>query len=372
MFSFGMAIFHKLGSKPTPSPLARSLGMYAIASILWIVGSTPLTTWINHHPGLAYLDTLKELIWLGVSCGWFLRIASSSTKVDLVPTGAIAIPTSAQPVAASALNTPAARPISPQAIDPEVYRDVQRALKSQEFRLCYQPIVALNSEQIVGFEALIRWAHPSQGELSPAVFMPVIEESDLVDELGEWVLLTACQQFEAWRQRYPKAASLMVSVNLSGRQFRQADLPQKVQRILQQTQLPSRCLKLEITETTVMENPERATQMLKQLHDMGLKLSIDDFGTGYSSLSYLYRFPVDILKIDRSFINHIDSDGEQVELVRTIAVLAWNLGLDTIAEGIENTMQLSQLRALQCTYGQGYLFSKPLEVDAVEAVLNKL
>lgn len=244
------------------------------------------------------------------------------------------------------------------------YADLQNALDNQEFMLRYQPILSLGTGRLVGFEALVRWNHPQHGELPPKDFLPIIEPTHLMFQFGWWVMEEACQQLRRWQLHDPSARSLIISVNLSPQQFKQSDLIEQVQFILSKTGLPCTNLKLEVTETMLMENADTAAEMLQRLHDMGVKLAIDDFGTGYSSLGYLYRFPVDMIKIDRSFITNIDRSGEQVELVRTIMTLAWNLGLEAVAEGIETSLQLSQLRALGCQYAQGYLFSKPLTADA--------
>lgn len=241
--------------------------------------------------------------------------------------------------------------------------DLRHAIEREEFRIHYQPIVSLRSGRIAGFEALARWYHPQRGLISPAEFIPVAEETGLIIPIGFWVLREACRQMRSWQIQFPRNLSLIISVNLSGRQFSQPNLVEQINQILLETQLDPHCLKLEITESVVMGNAESAIALLAQLKKLGIHLSIDDFGTGYSSLSYLHRFPIDTLKIDRSFINRIDTDGEQLEIVRTIVTLAWNLGLDVIAEGVETAKQLAQLKSLQCEYGQGYFFSRPLDSE---------
>jgi EAL domain-containing protein (putative c-di-GMP-specific phosphodiesterase class I) len=255
-------------------------------------------------------------------------------------------------------------------VDAIQVEDLKRAIAQQEFVLHYQPIVFLNSNRTVGFEALVRWQHPEKGLIMPGDFIPLAESSGLILPLGAWVLEEACQQMVTWRQQFPEMPSLMISVNLSIKQFNQPDLVTQIAAVLEKTGLPPQYLKLEITETAIMQDAEAAIAMLTKLHQMGVKLSIDDFGTGYSSLSYLYYFPVDSLKVDRSFISRIDQDGEQVELVRTVLTLAWNLGLDTIAEGIETYTQLSQLKALQCEYGQGYFFNQSLPAEKIQTLLQ--
>jgi EAL domain-containing protein (putative c-di-GMP-specific phosphodiesterase class I) len=183
------------------------------------------------------------------------------------------------------------------------------------------------------------------------------------------VLQKACQQLRQWQVDFPEQSGLTMSVNLSVKQFAQPDLVAQVRQTLQENGLKPRDLRLEITESALMENPEMAAQMLAELQQLGVNISLDDFGTGYSSLSYLHRFPIDTLKIDRSFVQHVDEAGEQLEIVRTIITLAWNLGIDAVAEGVETTKHLNQLRLLRCDYGQGYFFAKPLMPELASALL---
>jgi diguanylate cyclase (GGDEF)-like protein len=249
--------------------------------------------------------------------------------------------------------------------------DLRRALERQEFRVCYQPIVALDTGHIAGFEALVRWQHPSRGFISPAEFISVAEDTNLIIPLGLWVLNEACRQMVRWQWQSPANKLLTLSVNLSGKQFSQLDLVERIEGILEETGLDPRRLKLEITESVVMENAESAIAMLVRLKALGVQLSIDDFGTGYSSLSYLHRFPIDTLKIDRSFVNLMNEGADSSEIVRTIRTLAGNMGMDVVAEGIETLGQLNGLIELKCEYGQGYLFSKPVEAEAAGALLAK-
>lgn len=246
---------------------------------------------------------------------------------------------------------------------------LRMALERQEFMVYYQSIVDLKTFKISGFEALIRWNHPEKGFISPAHFIPLAEETGLIVEIGEWVLREACQQMERWQKIFPSDPPLFVSVNLSSKQFVQSDLIQRVTQIISETQINPEGLKLEITESAVMDDVETATQMLKNLRALGIKLSIDDFGTGYSSLSYLHRFPIDTLKVDRSFVVSMSEDSENVEIVRTIVSLAQNLGMNVIAEGVETKEQLAALRKLGCENGQGYLFSKPVDAKAAENLI---
>ena len=242
--------------------------------------------------------------------------------------------------------------------------DMRRAIERQEFRAYYQPIMHLETGKVAGFEALARWEHPERGLVSPTEFIPVAEETGLIVPIGLWMLEEACRQMHEWHWQSPANKLLTISVNLSGKQLMQPDLIEQIEQILRRTGIEPRCLKLEITESVVMENAEVVTIMLNQLRALNIRLSIDDFGTGYSSLSYLHRFPVDTLKIDRSFISRMGPDNENNEIVRTIAKLAQNLGMEIVAEGIETEEQLRQLSLLACEYGQGYLFSHPLSGEA--------
>ncbi|NHC34364.1 putative bifunctional diguanylate cyclase/phosphodiesterase [Scytonema millei] len=249
--------------------------------------------------------------------------------------------------------------------------DLRRGLERREFQLYYQPIVSLKTSAITGFEALIRWQHPQRGLVSPAEFIPVAEETGLIVPIGWWVLREACRQLSAWKIQFPEYQSLVMSINLSAKQFTQTNLVEEITEILRETDVPAKSLKLEITESVIMDNAEIATTMLFQLQSLGIQLSIDDFGTGYSSLAYLYRFPTHTLKIDRSFINKIDIDSEQFEIVRTIVTLAANLGMDVVAEGVETLKHLAQLKALNCGSGQGYLFSKPVDSQMAAKLLQE-
>ena len=245
----------------------------------------------------------------------------------------------------------------------------QSASFSHSFILHYQPIICFSTGRINGFEALVRLSHPVRGLVSPVDFIPIAEETGLIIPLGAWVLREACRQMRLWQQEFPELAPLTMSVNLSGRQFSKPNLAEQIQQILQETELAAPSLKLEITESVVMENAADATASLEQLSNSGIQLSIDDFGTGYSSLSYLHRFPLNTLKIDRSFVSRMDAEGENSEIVQTIITLAHNLGLDVIAEGVETADQMEQLRSLGCEAGQGFFFSKPLDSDSARALI---
>jgi len=234
---------------------------------------------------------------------------------------------------------------------------LRHALERNEFVLHYQPQMDLASGRMVGVEALLRWQPPGTTAISPADFIPIAEESGLIVPIGEWVLRTACAQHVAWKETgFPE---VRMAVNLSARQFRQKGLEQMIARVLQETGCKATCLELEITESVIMDDPESATETLKKLSDMGVQLSIDDFGTGYSSLSYLKRFPIHLLKIDRSFVSDITTDPDDAAIVKGIIALAQSMKLKIIAEGVETTEQLEFLRKQQCDYMQGYYFSKP-------------
>jgi diguanylate cyclase (GGDEF)-like protein/PAS domain S-box-containing protein len=249
--------------------------------------------------------------------------------------------------------------------------DLRRAVERREFRVFYQPIVSLTNGRITGFEALARWQHPARGLVSPDEFIPVAEETGLIVAVGQQVLEEACRRMSAWHKLSPLHAGLKLSVNLSGRQFAQPDLFECIERVVSATGVDPRCLQLEITESVVMENARTITAMIDELHELGIELAIDDFGTGYSSLAYLHRFPIQTLKIDRSFISRTGSDRADDEIVRTIILLARNMGKDVVAEGVETAEQLARLRELECAYGQGYVFARPQDAAATEKLLRK-
>jgi diguanylate cyclase (GGDEF)-like protein/PAS domain S-box-containing protein len=248
---------------------------------------------------------------------------------------------------------------------------LRRALARDEFRVHYQPIISLETWRISGFEALLRWEHPEHGYISPLKFIPVAEESGLIIEIGQWVLREACQQLRVWQEQFPSDPPLSISVNLSGKQFSQPDLIECISQILNETGLDAGSLKMEITESAIIENIDAAAMMLKRIKALGIRLSLDDFGTGYSSLSYLHRFPIDTLKIDRSFVSRINLP-KNAEIVKTILTLAGNLGMDVVAEGVETREQVLQLTGMNCEYVQGYLLSKPIDGRAMRALISEI
>ncbi|KJH73219.1 diguanylate phosphodiesterase [Aliterella atlantica CENA595] len=246
--------------------------------------------------------------------------------------------------------------------------DLRLAIERQEFCLQYQPIIALESGKIAGFEALIRWQHPQKGLLLPDNFLLAAIETGLLVPLCQWVIRTACLEASQWRSQFPDL-SLTINVNLASQHFQQSNLSQEIAQVLQDTNLDASMLKLEITESLIMASAEAATAMLYQLKDLGIDLSIDDFGTGYSSLARLHHFPIDELKIDRSFVNNMSNDPGNSEIVEAIIALAQKLNLDVTAEGIETSEQLAKLRALKCKYGQGFFFSCPLDSESVKELV---
>ena len=249
--------------------------------------------------------------------------------------------------------------------------DLSRAVQDSQLHLCYQPEVHLRSGRIVGLEALLRWHHPTRGEVSPGEFIPIAEDSGLIVPIGRWVLQQACHQAKRWQQQWPATPPLTLAVNLSARQLQHPAILDEVRAALAAADLDPHNLVLEITETAVMEQLHAAVAILTRLRELGVRLALDDFGTGYSSLSYLQRLPVDILKIDRTFIGGVTGSAEESALPRAIITLGQTLGLETVAEGIETAEQLATLRELGCQLGQGYHLARPLGPTAVDALLDR-
>ena len=250
-------------------------------------------------------------------------------------------------------------------------KDEYGAVHIPEFKIHYQPLIDMKSGKIAGFEALVRWHHPERGIVSPVEFIPVAEETGLIVSIGESVLRQACQQMQIWQTRYPILKLNMLSVNLSGKQFSQENIVEIIAGALKNSGLDPEVLKLEITESAVMADVTATQKTLQDLKALNVKISIDDFGTGYSSLEYLTQFPTDTLKVDQSFVRCMDTGTKNKVVVETIIALAHNLRMDVVAEGIENHVQLQQLRALGCEYGQGYLFAKPLDKQHAERLLRQ-
>jgi len=249
-------------------------------------------------------------------------------------------------------------------------REMREAIPGGEFFLEFQPIQSLRMGRMVGFEALVRWNHPRRGLLGPAQFIPLAEDSGLITSLGQWVLSEACATLAGWRKNLEGAKDLAVSVNISAKQLSQTNLVDYVAEVLEENGLPPSSLRLEITETSLTENTEAVLTILKRFKELGVQLSIDDFGTGYSSLSYLQQFPVDTLKVDRSFISRIQSNPEDMEIVRAVVLLAHSLGMEVVAEGVELPEQLSAVEGLHCEFVQGFYFSRPLNADKMREIIN--
>ncbi len=249
--------------------------------------------------------------------------------------------------------------------------ELRQAIEKGEIVPHYQPLIELATGRIVGFEALARWQHPVRGAMMPADFIPLAEETGLIAQLDVAVLRQACHQMGVWQSKFHHQPALTLSVNLSSRQFRKINLLEEIQAIINESGIAPHSLRLEITESVTMDNAPQTSEILRQLKTLGLKLSIDDFGTGYSSLSYLHRFPFDLLKIDRSFINRMTTDSDSRAIVKTIITLALELGKEVVAEGVETEAHRHKLAELGCHYAQGYLFAKPLQAEAVEDLLGQ-
>lgn len=247
--------------------------------------------------------------------------------------------------------------------------DLRYAIERKEFELYYQPIIGLGAASLDGFEALVRWNHPQRGLVPPNEFISISESTGLIVPMTVQILHTACSQVVKWQKESGASHPLSIAVNLSGKHFAHPDLVDQINTVIAETGIDASALKLELTESAIMENAEMAILMLKQIKETGVQVSIDDFGTGYSSLSYLHRFPIDLLKVDRSFVSAMEENSENGEIVRTVVALAKALNLKVVAEGIESIHQFHQLRILGCEYGQGYLFSKPLPVPEIDRLL---
>jgi EAL domain-containing protein (putative c-di-GMP-specific phosphodiesterase class I) len=254
----------------------------------------------------------------------------------------------------------------------EIVNDLHRALERDQFVLHFQPQIDLRTNSLIGVEALLRWVHPDRGLIPPMEFIPVAEETGLINELGRWVLRAACQQGRAWLDRFPDREPLVMSVNLSGRQLNQPRLADEVAAALEESGFPPHQLVLEITESVLMNDTATTIQTLEALKLLGVRLAIDDFGTGYSSLTYLQRFPIDILKIDKSFVDGLGgSNLEESAVTRTIVSLAKTLRLETIAEGVERSEHVRELQSLNCDIGQGYFFARPLDAGALTSLMSQ-
>jgi len=254
----------------------------------------------------------------------------------------------------------------------EMENDLRKAIEDGQFTVYYQSKVVLNTGCLVGFEALVRWNHPRRGLISPCDFIPIAEETGLINRIGSWVMMEACKQMRAWQARYPTFPPLEVSVNLSPRQFRDASLISTVKHVLKETGLEPACLQLEVTESVLIDDAEEAIRTLVQLKDLGVGLKLDDFGTGYSSLNYLCRLPCDSLKIDRSFVRSMCEDDNSLQVIRAILSLAQSLGKTVVAEGIDCSVHVARLRDLGCEFGQGYFFSLPIPPSEASRLIEEM
>jgi EAL domain-containing protein (putative c-di-GMP-specific phosphodiesterase class I) len=253
----------------------------------------------------------------------------------------------------------------------ELEAELERAIRSDELVMFYQPEIDLRTNRIIGFEALVRWKHARRGLLPPGEFIPLAEETGLIIPLGEWGLAEACRQLVEWRHAASEQLqTARMSVNLSARQLGQPDLVQRIQHILSQTGLSAPSLRLEVTESSLISDAPTAQKNMLALEKLGVGLHMDDFGTGYSSLDYLQRFPFDTLKIDRSFVRNITWDRDSQLIVSSILSLARSFGMDVVAEGIEDEEQLEELRTMGCPCGQGFYFAKPMDPASIDTLVR--
>jgi predicted signal transduction protein with EAL and GGDEF domain len=253
----------------------------------------------------------------------------------------------------------------------EIETGLRKAIDERQLILYYQPEVSSGTHRVIGYEALVRWNHPERGILEPSEFIPIAEESDLIILVGRWVLWEACRQMAEWQKKFVFNPPLTISVNVSPRHLIDAGLAEEVQRVLDETGLDAHSLKLEVTESSMMHDPEKSLGTLRRLKLMGIGLEIDDFGTGYSSLSYLQKLPFDTVKIDRSFIKELGTGAESSEIVRTIVELARSLDMEVVAEGVETEDQLERVTMLGCEYVQGYYFARPVGAKTTQALMKE-
>jgi EAL domain-containing protein (putative c-di-GMP-specific phosphodiesterase class I) len=258
----------------------------------------------------------------------------------------------------------------------DLYRTVgnlRNALEKDEFELYYQPIVSLASNLLVGFEALIRWNHPTVGIVPAGKFISIAEDSGLIYPIGIWTLHRACEQMSKWQNQLPDNVKLTISINISAKQLQNADLIDEIRTILSQTGIGPDSVILEVTESSIIQNMDLASQNTRKLKELGVQIHLDDFGVGYSSLNVLHHLPIDALKIDKSFIQQVARDPKSLDIVKSVLLLCKNLNVDVVAEGIETEFELNILKNIQCELGQGYFFSKPMdEKDASSLILQTM
>lgn len=247
--------------------------------------------------------------------------------------------------------------------------DLKHALERNELMLYYQPIVSLKTDRIIGFEALVRWNHPDLGLVSPMDFIPIAEETGLIIPIGKWILHEACRQVSLWHNNYKGTDSLIINVNMSAMQLKQWDIVEQINEVLHETSISPRNLNIEITESALITDVKNSQIVLEQIRNLGVSIQIDDFGTGYSSLSYLQQFPFNVIKVDRSFVQQLDSNDKNHGVVKSIILMAHELNMQVTGEGIETVSQLTRLKSLGCEHGQGYYFSKPLDKENAEKLL---
>jgi EAL domain-containing protein (putative c-di-GMP-specific phosphodiesterase class I) len=252
-----------------------------------------------------------------------------------------------------------------------LWRDLGHALNKNEMDIFYQPQIATASGQLSGFEALLRWQHGKFGAISPVTFIPLAEESRLINTIGEWVLSTACTYHAGWQKNNPQAPPLSIAVNVSTRQLKQKHFCKSVEKILESTGLPPQNFEIELTESIILDDPQNTIQRLTRLHHIGVRIALDDFGTGYSSLSYLRKLPIDTVKIDISFTRGIGVHSDSEAIIKAIISLSHDLGLEVVAEGVETAEQIRFLRTEKCDYLQGFYFSKPVDASATETLLKE-
>lgn len=252
----------------------------------------------------------------------------------------------------------------------ELGNDLRRAVENQELDIAYQPIICLKTGRLTGFEGLARWEHPQRGFISPVKFITHAEETGLIVQLGQWILQQACQQLRAWQDQFHRDRSLSISVNVSKRQVAEPGFVEAVQQVLNSTGIDGRNLKLEITETVIMENADSIAEVLERLKELDVEIHMDDFGTGYSSLSYLHRFPLDVLKIDRAFVGTMSANHDYADVVHTVVSLAHTLNMQVTVEGVETLDQLVKLMAVGCDYGQGFYFAEPMNAEAAKKIIS--